>query len=343
MSKVLVTGGTGFLGRPLVEALASEGHEVVVLARSEARFDSERVTTRRGDVLDRASVEQAAQGCEAVFHCAGLVSRDPDDAERLHRVHVEGTKITLDAARSAGAKRAIVASTSGTVAVSDDPDDVRDESAPEPLRLIARFPYYRSKLFAEKAALERNAAGSFEVVVVCPTLLLGPGDVHGSSTNDVVDFLEEKLPAIPGGGLSFVDARDAALGMLLAWQRGRGGERYLLSARNLTMRAFCGRLERISGVKAPRLSTPASPMLGRIAAELDRRLAERLGTKPRLDAQTAEMAQLFWYVDASKAERELGWKPRDPMDTLSETVADLYARGIVWPRNEGPKVARSTA
>ncbi|NUP07406.1 MAG: NAD-dependent epimerase/dehydratase family protein [Polyangiaceae bacterium] len=329
--RLFITGGTGFLGRYVVDELLARGHEVVALVRnpSEAALP-DGVVTVTGDILDAASVEAAAAGCEAVFHCAGKVSRDPADAEVMHKVHVEGTKTVLDAVRRAGVKRAVVASTSGTIAVTTDPDDIRDETASPPTDLIGKWPYYRSKLYAEMAALDRNDPPNFEVVVVSPTLLLGPGDVHGSSTGDVADFIDGRIPAVPGGGLSFVDARDAAQAMVLAWENGQAGERYLVAAQNLTMATFCGKLERISGVRAPAARVPRSVLLAKASAYLDRALAKRTNVKPRLDETSLEMAQYYWYVDSTKAREQLGWVPRDPQDTLADTVRDLRDRGVVW-------------
>lgn len=330
MTKVLVTGGTGFLGRHLVDTLLSDGHEVVSLVYGKEPENRLNLTELSGNVLDPASVERAAQGCEAILHCAGKVSRDPADAELLHRIHVEGTKVALDAARAAGIKRAVVASTSGVVAVSKKPSPIPDERSPAPMELIGSWPYYRTKLFAEMAAFERNGP-DFAVTCVNPSLLLGPGDVLGSSTGDVVDFLERRIPAIPGGGMSFVDARDAARGIVLALEHGRPGERYLLAAQNLTMRAFCEKLSRISSVPMPAMQMPKSPLFGIIGATIAEKVAERLHTKPIVDKLSAEMAQYFWYADSTKARTELGWEPRDPMDTLADTIEDLRSRGVVWP------------
>ena len=332
MTRFLVTGPTGFLGRHLVTALRASGHEVVALCRGDApEIAALGAEVHRGDVLDAASVRAAAAGCEALFHCAGKVSRRPEDAEVLYKVHVEGTKTTLDACRVAGVRRVVLASTSGVVAVSEDPRDVRDEKAEAPMALLSRWPYYRSKLYAERAALERSGPG-FEVVSVNPTLLLGPGDDRGSSTGDVVSFLEKKIPVIPAGGMSFVDARDAAEALILALDRGRPGERYLISAANLTVEAFFARLSRISGVSGPRLRTPRSLLLARAGVSLLERLGKHLPIDASIDRISAEMAQCFWYVDATRARTELGWTPRDPGDTLADTVADLRARGVVWPK-----------
>jgi len=332
MSRYLVTGATGFLGRHLVGALLSSGHEVVALCRKEPRDLSKQEGFRvlLGDVLDGPSVKEAAAGCDGLFHCAGRVSRRPEDAEALFRVHVEGTKVTLDAARAAGVKRVVLASTSGTIAVSKEAK-VWDETAPSVQDVIARWPYYRSKLYAEKAALDRNGPG-FEVISVNPSLLLGPGDVLGSSTGDVVKFLERRVPMIPSGGLSFVDARDAAAAMVGAMERGRAGEKYLLGSKNVTFEVFFGILSRVSGVKAPTMKAPKSLLLARAGAEIMERISKKMKVESPLDRVSAEMSQHYWYLDAKKATKEIGFTPRDAVETLADTVQDLQLRGVVWPR-----------
>ncbi len=320
--RVLVTGATGFLGEHLSAALEAQSHEVVRFSRA-----------RGGDVLDAAAVRAAAASCAGAFHCAGMVSRKPADAEELYRVHVEGTKNVVDACAAAGVRRVVVASTSGTVAVSEDPDHVATEDDPAPIGLIGRWPYYRAKLFAEQAVLARSRSGPpIEVVCVNPSLLLGPGDRRGSSTGDVRTFLEGRVLAVPAGGLSFVDVRDAAEAMILAMEHGRAGERYLLGACNWTLREFLGRLSRLSGVRAPWVPMPRVRDVARGAAWLER-FAMRVGLPSPVDPVAAEMAQYFWYVDASRARRELGFRARDPQGTLQDTIDDLRARGVVWPHD----------
>jgi dihydroflavonol-4-reductase len=248
----------------------------------------------------------------------------------MHRVHVIGTKNVIEASKLAGIKRVVIASTSGTVAVSEDPNHVCTENDETPLGIISRWPYYRAKLFAERAALEANGP-NLEVVSVNPTILFGPGDVNGSSTEDIRLFLERKIPAVPPGGLSYVDARDAALGMVLAMEKGVPGKRYLLGACNVTVREFFQRLERVSGVRAPLLPMPRVPALSRLGAELAQRALARVGITLAVDPVSVEMAQYYWYLDPALAEHELGWTARDPIKTLHDTVEDLRARGVVWP------------
>ena len=302
--KVLVTGATGFLGSHLAAALRARGHEVAPFSREAG-----------GDVLDAERVRGAVRGCEAVFHCAGFVSRKPEDAEALYQVHTSGTKNVVGAARAAGVHRIVVASTSGTVAISDDPDHVATETDETPIGIIARFPYYRAKLFAERAALEMGA------VCVNPSLLLGPGDARGSSTDDVRMVLERRVPVVPPGGASFVDARDAAEAMVLAMERGKPGERYLVTGCNITLRELFSRIARIAGIAAPMIGMPRA-LAGVLA---------KAGPRVGIDAASLEMARYFWYASSAKAEKELGWTPRDANQTLADTVRDLKERGVVWP------------
>ncbi|HYP88358.1 MAG TPA: NAD-dependent epimerase/dehydratase family protein [Polyangiaceae bacterium] len=328
MSKFWVAGATGFLGSHLVKTLSERGHQVVAVSKSGgAGVDAV-------DVLDERAVADSARGADGAFLVTGRVSRDKSDAELLHRDNVLGTENALRALRAAGIKRVVVASTSGTLAVSKDSAAIADETCRAPLELIARWPYYRTKLYAERAALDANRPGEFEVVVVNPSLLLGPGDLRESSTGDVRLFLERSIPAIPAGGMAFVDARDAALGMLQAFERGRAGERYLLNAKNLSIAAFFQRLERISGVKAPLLRMPASRPVALGLNQLFSKAVEAIGGRSPVDPVSVEMAQYFWYCSAEKAERELGFVARDPGETLRDTIEDLVKRRVVAARRD---------
>ncbi len=326
MGRYWVGGATGFLGSHLVRLLTHQGHEVVAVSRSGGQVGS--VQVHAVDVLDAEAVRASAAGSEGAFLATGKVSRDKDDADELHRLHVTGTRTALGALRAAEVPRVVVASTSGTIAVGGDPKRIFDERDDPPLELIASWPYYRSKLYAEHEALEANSEG-FEVVIVNPSLLLGPGDLRESSTGDVRRFLDRSIPAIPGGGMAFVDARDAAEGMWLAFQRGRAGERYLLNSKNLTIAAFFQRLSRVTGVKPPWLRMPKRPALALGLNQAFSKAVRAIGGEPPVDEVSVEMALYYWYCDSAKAQRELGWKPRDPGETLRDTLFDLVERGVV--------------
>jgi dihydroflavonol-4-reductase len=325
-----VAGATGFLGSHLVSGLRARGCSVKAVSRRGGQVHG--IDVQAVDILDSEAVEQSARGSEGAFLVTGKVSRDRGAAEELHRLHVLGTQRALEGLRRAGCRRVVVASTSGTIAVGTDPDCIHDEGGSASLELIAAWPYYRSKLYAERVALEANHPPDFEVVIVNPSLLLGPGDSRESSTGDVRRFLERSLPAVPAGGLAFVDVRDAAEGMILAMERGRAGERYLLNAKNLSIAAFFGRLERLTGVPAPRLRMPRSRPLALGLNRLFSGAVRAIGGEPPVDEVSVEMGQYFWYCSADKAERELGWQARDPGETLRDTVKDLIDRKAAFPR-----------
>jgi dihydroflavonol-4-reductase len=330
MARYWVGGATGFLGSALVQHLLQAGHEVVAAASNGGSVAG--LSVQRCDVLDEAAVSESARGCEAAFLAVGRVSRDPQAADDLYRLHVLGTQSALRGLRQAGVRRVVFASSSGTIAVGEDPEHVFRETDAAPTGLISRWPYYRSKLYAEREALAHNEPSSFEVVVVNPSLLLGPGDLRESSTGDVRHFLERDIFAVPSGGIAFVDVRDAAAGMLAAMERGRAGERYLLNGKNLTLDAFFQRLSRLSGVPAPVLRLPRGRALAVGAHRVLSGALGWLGREPALDEISVEMAQCYWYCDAGKAQRELGWKARDAGETLRETIQDLVARGAAFPK-----------
>lgn len=329
-----VGGATGFLGSHLTAELLAAGHDVIAVSRGggepacHASSATGSLTCRAVDVLDARAVEESARGVDGAFLCTGLVSRSPSAARDMHRIHVDGTRAALSGLRAAGAPRVVVASTSGTLAVSRDSKRIDDETSCRALEFVSGFPYYRTKYFGEQAALERSSE-EFQVVVVNPSLLLGPGDLRESSTLDVRRFLERAIPATPSGGVSIVDARDAAAGMRLAFERGRAGERYLLNAANLTFVALFERLSRLTGVSAPLLSMPKNLELGQTIFGLYERAVVGLGGKPPIDAAEVLLGSHYWYCSADKAERELGFTARDLGDTLRDTVADLVEREVV--------------
>ncbi len=323
---VLITGATGFLGGHLLEALLEEGVAPVrVLSRRPSpQLAGRGIEVVEGDLLEGSGLADALDGVRRVFHLAGLVSRDPEDTARMQRVHVEGTRRLAGLARSAGVERIVLVSTSGTIAVTREPAPERDETASAPIHRIGGWPYYRSKWLQERTLL--GAAGDLEVVVVNPSLLLGPGDERLSSTGDVLRFLAGEVLVTPPGGLNFVDARDAAASVAAAMDRGRPGHRYLLGGHNWTFADFFARLSEVSGSPAPRLR------LGRglytAAALVAEEAARQIGREPAVDRISREMAGFYWYFSSAKAERELDHRARDGRVTLLETVRWLEGRGL---------------
>ncbi|MCA1614347.1 MAG: NAD-dependent epimerase/dehydratase family protein, partial [Acidobacteria bacterium] len=264
----LVTGGTGFLGRHLLTQLVEAGEKNlrVLTTSAPAWLEGLGVETVEGSITDAGDVARAVEGVGSIYHLAGRVSLDRDGAHEMYRLHVEGTRLLCGAAHAAGVREIVLASTSGTLAVSKDAGVVSDETWPAPLDIFSRWPYYASKFYQERAALEHFTGAGHRLVIVNPSLLLGPGDDRLSSTKVVLDFLARKIMAVPGGGLSFVDVRDAATVLRVAMRRGRHGERYLVSAANWTFEKFFGRLITVEELEAMTKGMPKSEGYRLIAA-----------------------------------------------------------------------------
>ncbi|MDX6557531.1 MAG: hypothetical protein QOF72_580, partial [Blastocatellia bacterium] len=216
----LITGGTGFLGAHLVRQLVEAGtRDIRVMATSIPEWlTGLGVDTVEGSVTNDEDVARACDGVTEIYHLAGKVSREKDESREMYKLHVDGTRLLCDAARKAGVKTIVLASSSGTIAVTEKGDVVPDEKYPPPLDIIARWPYYASKAYQEMAALERFNGKGLRLVIMNPSLLLGPGDDRLSSTKVVLDFMARKISAVPNGGLNFVDVRDTARAFQAAMQ-----------------------------------------------------------------------------------------------------------------------------
>lgn len=317
--KILITGGTGFLGSEIVRQFLAAGEKNLrVLASSVPAWMTDAgVEPFAGSVTDRERVGEAVKDVSVVYHLAGKVSRDNDDAAAMNRVHVEGTRVLCEAAAAAGVQTMVLASSSGTIAVSED-EQVIDESFPLPVEIISRWAYYASKYYQERTALESFDGEGRKLVILNPTLLLGPGDERLSSTKIVLDFLGRKIPYCPSGGLSFVDTRDVAAAAINATEKGRHQVRYLMGAANLKFEEFFGRLERLSGVAAPRIRVPKNIAVA--GAGIVNSVFRNWNRTSPVEPGEVEQAEHFWYLDSSKATEELGFVARDPQETLNETI-----------------------
>jgi dihydroflavonol-4-reductase len=312
---VLVTGASGFLGWHVARALVERGFAVRALVRPGSSVEGLRVERATGDLRDPASLERAVAGCGLLFHVAAdyrLWSKDPSE---LYRSNVDGTRNLLEAARRAGIERVVYTSTVGCIGIPHG--GVGDETTPVTLEEMAGD-YKRSKFLAEQTALE-FARGGLPVVIVNPTAPIGDHDVKPTPTGKIVlDFLKGDMPAFIDTGLNVVDVRDTAIGHLLACERGRAGERYILGSENLTLEQILGLLAEITGRKAPRMKLPYA--VAWCAGACSTAWAGLTGTPPRVPIEGVRMARKKMWVTHEKARRELGFEPGPARTALARAV-----------------------
>jgi dihydroflavonol-4-reductase len=339
--KTLVTGATGFLGSHVARALAGRGENVRVLVRpsSDLRaldgLEAERYT---GDLRDRASLDRAMEGVRRVFHVAAdyrLWARNPRE---IFESNVTGTQNLLDAAGRAGVEKFVYTSTVATIAIPREGSLPNEETQSSVKEMIGH--YKRSKFEAEKCALRAAEAG-LPVVIVNPTTPVGPGDWKPTPTGKIiVDFLNGRMPGYVDTGLNFVPVEDCAQGHLQAAEHGRVGERYILGARNLTLKQMLDILSFTSGRAAPQWKIPY--VLAYAAGCADTGVSRLLGREPRIPLEGVRMARHKMFVDASKAERDLGFAPRPIEAALGRAVTWYESNGYV-AAGSAPAVAGARA
>jgi dihydroflavonol-4-reductase len=320
--RALVTGAAGFIGGHLAAALAAEGAEVRAFDRRPPPAPPPGVEPLAGDLLDPAALSRALDGCDAVFHLAALYSYDRDDADAMHAINVEGTRLLLEAA-ARGERRRIVHTSScatcgpvrGRAATEDD----------EPPKWELSVPYKRTKLEGERLAT-RAASDGVDVVIVNPTTPVGPGDRRPTPTGKMVaDVARGRARAhLAGSALNIVAVEDVATGHLLAHERGRRGERYLLGGENLSMREVFGIVASTAGRPAPRIAVPWR--LAHAAALTADLALGAIGRKPSLLVlDEVRLAREPMAFDDSKARRELGYRSRPATEALAAAARAALA------------------
>lgn len=345
----LVTGATGFVGSHLTRLLAARGERVRILVRGSSANSSraargydalagvplERV---QGDLRDPASLADAVKGVERVYHVAADYRLWAANPSEIYQSNVGGTRSLLQAARAAGVKQFIYTSTVATIAVPRDDVSLPDETTRASVSEMIGH-YKRSKFLAEQEALSAAAEG-FPVMIVNPTAPVGPADWKPTPTGKILlDFLNGKMPAYVDTGLNLVAVEDVAQGHLLAAERGRPGERYILGGRNMTLKEILGVLAQITGRSAPRLRLPHAVAFA--AACADYLYSRAVGREPQIPLDGVRMARHRMFVDGSKAERELGFKPGSVEAALERAVHWFEENGYVGRRSGVARAAHS--
>jgi dihydroflavonol-4-reductase len=325
---VFVTGGSGFVGRAVVTRLVARGHPV--RARPLSHAAAETLTALgaepvRGDVLDARALAAAMRGCDVVYHVAGVNALCPRDPSRLLLVNVEGTRRVLRAAVEAGVRRLVHTSSAATLG------EPHGAVGSEETRHRGWFlsTYERSKYEAEREALAGSRPSGLDVVSVNPASVQGPGRVGGTARL-LLRYLNANVHPVVDSRLSVVDADDCAEGHVLAEERGRPGERYVLSGATLTVTEAVRLLGRIAGFEPRLLGVPVSVALGVAAVtEAAFTLARRRPAVCRELVRTVAHGHAY---DGSRAARELGLTYTPLEETLRRTVAWYVEHGLVHRR-----------
>ena len=326
--KTLVTGGSGFVGRAVVEELVAQGRPVRVLARNPGHpaLQGLDVEVAPGELKDPESLQKALAGCDRVFHVAADYRLWVPDPQEMYAVNVEGTRSLLSAALAAGVARVIYTSTVGALG---NPGNGTPGTEDTPVTLADMVGHYkRSKFLAEQVALEFADRG-LPVVVVNPSTPVGPWDSRPTPTGEmVVQFLKGKMPAYLETGLNLIHVKDAARGHLLAEERGRVGEKYILGGENLSLSAIFAMLGEISGRCAPRVRLPYWPILA--LAYVNEFWANTVSRRPpRIPLTAVRMARKYMYFDNAKAVKELGLTLTPVRQALTDAVAWFQEHGYI--------------
>lgn len=324
--RVLVTGATGFIGGNLARALWRRGYEVRALVRPGSNtltIDDTGIQQVVGDILDPPSVGRSMEGCQGVFHCAAAYTFWARDRRTTYRTNVDGTANVLEEARTAGVSRVVYTSTVSTVGLPAAGLGTEDTPL-DPHHLVGA--YKKSKYQAEQVALKLAVAG-LPVVVVNPTAPVGPWDVKPTPTGRMVlDFLLGRIPAYLSTGMNLVDVEDVAEGHILALEKGRPGQRYLLGNRNVSLKEIFTVLQSVTGRRAPRWRVPFWLALG--VGYVDEGIeGGLLRREPRVPLEALRVAKTPMYVSCQKAITELGL-PQSPVEAALE-------RAVRWFTDHG--------
>ena len=327
MKPVLVTGATGFVGWHVARQLLERGERVRVLVRNPARSakalaELQGIETVPGDLRDADSLARAVVGCGAIYHVAADYRLWAPRPEEMYRSNVDGTRSLLAAAQKAGVERCVYTSTVGCIGMRKG--DLGSEDTPASLEEM-QGPYKRSKFLAEKIALQFAEQG-FPVVIVNPTAPVGDHDFRPTPTGKiVVDFLRGAMPAYLDTGLNVVYVGDVAVGHLLACERGRVGERYILGGENLTLQQIFGKLEEATGRPAPKTRIPYA--MAYAAGIASTGWAAVTGQEPRAPLDGVRMARKKMWVRHDKAARELGYSARPAAEAIRRAAEWFQANG----------------
>ncbi|ACK71674.1 hopanoid-associated sugar epimerase [Gloeothece citriformis PCC 7424] len=319
--KAFVTGATGFIGANLVRLLLEQGYGVKALIRPNSRLDNLQglnIELVQGNFND-PDLFKLMQGCTVLFHVAAHYSLWQKDKEKLYQSNVLGTRQVLRAAHQAGIQRTVYTSSVAAIGVGK-PGDIVDETHQSPVEKLIGY-YKKSKYYAEQEAIKACQMGQ-DIVIVNPSTPIGPLDIKPTPTGEIIlRFLRRQMPAYVDTGLNLIDVRDVAWGHLLAYQKGKTGERYILGHQNLSLKELLEKLAQITDLKAPKTTVPH--WLPLTVAWVEEQILAPLGKPPSVPLDGVRMSVQPMYYDPSKAVRELGL-PQSSIDIALKDAVEWF-------------------
>ena len=330
--KVLVTGVSGFVGSAVARLLLDRGLGVTALVRASsprANLEGLGLEVAVGDMTDQVSVEAAAKGARWLFHVAAdyrLWARDPEDIVRANR---EGTGAVMRAALKCGVEKVVYTSSVATLGIPPGQDRMApaDETAPL-TEQTAVGAYKRSKVAAERLVEAMVAEQGLPAVIVNPSTPIGPRDIKPTPTGRIiVEAATGKVPAFVDTGLNLAHVDDVAMGHLLALDKGRVGERYILGGQDVTLRQMLADIAALAGRKAPTINLPRGPLYP--LASLFEAVAQITGKEPMLTRDALTMSKRHMFFTSAKAEAELGYSARPYREAIADAMAWFTAQGYI--------------
>jgi dihydroflavonol-4-reductase len=327
--KALITGATGFVGSALARRLIANGFALRALVRKSSdmrNLAGLECELAFGDLNDTASLKPALAGCDALFHVAADYRLWVPKPDEIYRTNVDATATLMRAALDAHVGRVVYTSSVATLGLTADATPA-DEDTPSALDGMIGH-YKRSKYLAEAAVMKLVREAGLQAVIVNPAAPVGPRDARPTPTGKlIVDAARGKMPAYVDTGLNVVHVDDVAEGHLLAYRRGKVGERYILGGENLSLREILAEVARLVGRRPPRLRLPHNLILPiAYGAELVARLT---GREPPVTVDGVRLAKKFMYFSSGKAERDLGYRFRPAQSAIADAVAWFKANGYL--------------
>lgn len=326
--KILVTGATGFVGGWLVRELSKQGHSVRILVRSSSdlsELDGAKFETLFGDITDESSVRNALTGCEVVFHLAGVVGYSKEQRALMEKVNVEGTRILVNAILNNSVQKLIHMSSVVAIGASFDGKTPLNEESPFNIHELD-LGYFETKRKAEEIVFEAVKSKGLNAVAVNPSTIYGAGDAKKGSRKVQLKVAQGRFPFYTPGGVNVIAIEDVIYGLIAAWEKGRKGERYILSGENITIKTLFEWIASEAGNPPPRFKIP-SPLLhalGKVGDQL-----EKYGKKGPINSENAWTSTLYHWFDNSKAKRELGLNPRPAKEAIAASVKWIKDQGYL--------------